>query len=117
MSMFSIISSQRHAGSGCGLLKGVEVHDHHVDRARYHAPQPPDMLLGRRAVKQAAVDDRVQGFDAAIEHLGKAGEVGDIADGEAGLAQSLAVPPVETSSTSKAAQGPRANRLQAPSCR
>ena len=47
------------------------------------------MFLDRRHVlrqvaprEQAAVDLRVQGLDAAVEHLGKAGVVGDLGDGQ-----------------------------------
>ena len=38
-------------------------------------------------IEQAAVHVGVQGFDAAVEHLREAGEVRDIADGEASVAQ------------------------------
>ena len=40
--------------------------------------------------EDAAVDARVQRLDAAIEHLGKAGHVGDVAHGQAGVGQRLA---------------------------
>ena len=45
----------------------------------------------------------MQGLYAAVQHLGKAGEVADVLDGKAGLAQRPAVPPVEISSTPKPA--------------
>ncbi len=31
----------------------------------------------------------MQGLDAAVEHLGEAGEIADVFDGQAGLAKSL----------------------------
>ena len=40
-------------------------------------------------VEDAAVDFGVEGLHAAVEHFGEAGEVGDVADGEAGIAQGL----------------------------
>jgi hypothetical protein len=38
-------------------------------------------------VEDATVDPGVEGLDAAVEHLGKAGEVADIADCEACVAE------------------------------
>jgi hypothetical protein len=38
-------------------------------------------------IEDAAVDFGVQRLDAAVEHFGEAGEVGDFAHGEAGVAQ------------------------------
>ena len=38
-------------------------------------------------VEDAAVDLGVEGLDAAVEHLGEAGEVADVADLEAGVAE------------------------------
>ena len=70
-----------------GLLKGVEIHHHHVDG--------DDTVLGHGGlvgwvvtnVQDPAVHLGMQRFDAAIEHLGKAGEIGDVLDGESGIAQ------------------------------
>ncbi len=48
------------------------------------------LVLGVAAdVQDAAVDLGVQGLHPAVEHLGEAGEVGDIAHGQAGVAQGL----------------------------
>ena len=41
------------------------------------------------AREQAAVDLRVQRLDAAVEHLGKAGVLGDLGDREAGVGEQL----------------------------
>src|SRR5581483_10005839 len=74
----------------CGrFLEGVEIHDDHVDRL--------DSVLGdggavRRifaAMKNSAVNLRMQGFNATVEHFGEAGEVGDVFDVDAGIAQQL----------------------------
>src|SRR5262245_19150620 len=72
------------AGFGDGGLEGVEVDDDHVDRL--------DLVLGDGGyvggvvadVEDAAVDTRVQCLDAAVEHLGEAGQVADLADGQPG---------------------------------
>ena len=48
------------------------------------------LVLGVAAdMQDAAVDLGVQGLDPAVEHLGEAGEVGDVAHGQAGVAQGL----------------------------
>ena len=47
-------------------------------------------VLGAVAAReQAAVDRRVQRLDAAVEHLRKAGVLGDLGDGEAGAGEQL----------------------------
>ena len=75
------------AGGGGGGLKGVEVDDDEVDgfdAVRFDGGE----VFGVGAdVEDAAMDAGVKGFDAAVEHLGEAGEVGDVADAEAGLAE------------------------------
>ncbi len=79
--------AEGHAGLSGGLLKGVEVDDYHIDR--FDAVRGDrGLVLGVAAnVEQAAVNLGVQGLDAAVEHLGKAGQIADVLDGEAGLAQ------------------------------
>ena len=70
-----------------GLRERIEVDDDEVDRA--------DAVLGhRRGVRrivahaeQAAVHDRVQRLDPAVHHLGKAGQLGDVAHRQPRLAQ------------------------------
>ena len=42
-----------------------------------------------RHVEEAAVDLGVEGLDAAVEHLGEAGEVADVGDLQAGVAEGL----------------------------
>mmetsp|Transcript_96182 Transcript_96182/g.248706 ORF Transcript_96182/g.248706 Transcript_96182/m.248706 type:complete len:588 (-) Transcript_96182:9-1772(-) len=68
-----------------GLVEGVEVHDGQVDR--------PDAVLAHLVLvlvvaargEQAAVDLRVQGLDAAVQDLRRAGVVRNVLDGAAEL--------------------------------
>ena len=75
------------AGLGGGLLEGVEVDHHHVDGLDAVRGDGGFVLVVAADVEQAAVDLGMEGLDAAVEHLGKAGEVADVLDGEAGFAQ------------------------------
>ncbi len=74
---------------GGGFLKGVEVDDDHVDRLDRMGLDRGGVFGVAANVENAAVDLRVECFDAAVEHLGEAGEIGDVADGEPGLAKHL----------------------------
>ena len=61
---------------------------------------------------------RVQGFHPPIHHLGKAGQVGNFPNRQAGRRdRALAVPPVDTSSTPACREGLGANSMQGRSCR
>ncbi len=85
MSMFSISSSKLHARLGRGLLEFIQVDDDDVDGR--------DAVLGDRrpvlriiaTVEDAAVHLGMQGLDAAVEHLGEAGERADLDGIDAGL--------------------------------
>ncbi len=85
--MFSISSSKCDARLGGGLFKGVQVHHHHVDGL--------DAVLGHRAavlgigadVQDAAVNLGVQGLHPAVQHLGEAGQLGNVFHLNAGIAQ------------------------------
>jgi len=76
-----------HSRLSRGFFEGVEIYDHHVDGG--------DAVLGDSryvfgifaAVQDAAVNLRVQGLDAAVEHLGESGKVGDIFYCDAGVTQ------------------------------
>ena len=68
------------AGTRGGLFEGVEIDDHHVDRLNAVALDGSAMLGVFADVEDAAVDFGVESLDAAIEHLRKAGELGDVAD-------------------------------------
>jgi hypothetical protein len=70
-----------------GLAERIEVHHHEVDgqhALRLHV----SLVVGQFAPRQdAAVDLGVQRLHAATQHLGGAGEVGDLADRHALLRQ------------------------------
>ncbi len=73
-----------------GLLERVEIDDHQIDVAE---PLLLDDRLMPRVVadgEDARVDAWVQGLDAAVENLGKACYLADVADGEPGLGEGLA---------------------------
>ena len=71
--MFSIISSRLHAGLRRGLLEGVEVHHHHVDRLDAVFRDGRAVLVLAAHMQNAAVHLGVQRLHAAVQHLGKAG--------------------------------------------
>ncbi len=75
------------AGLSGGLLEGVEIDDHHVDGLDAVRGDGGLVFLVAANVEQAAVDLGMEGLDAAVEHLGKAGQIADVLDAEAGLAQ------------------------------
>ena len=76
-----------HVGLGDGLFKGVEIHHHEVDGEDAVRLRLGDVLRVFAQEEQAAVHLRVQRFDPAIHHLGKAGELGDLAGGDAFLVE------------------------------
>ena len=78
---------QRAVGLGHGLLEGVEVHHHEVDATDVVGGNRVHVLGKIAAGEDAAVHLRMQGLDAAVEHLGEAGVLGDVGDRQAGLAQ------------------------------
>jgi hypothetical protein len=76
-------------GLGDGGLEGVEVDHHQVD-ARNVVLFELGQVLGQVAAgEDAAVHLGVQGLDAAVEHFGEAGVVGDVGHRQAGFAQGL----------------------------
>src|SRR3546814_13301038 len=72
---------------GDGRGEGVEVDDDKVDAADAMRVHRGDMALVVAHREDAAVDGRVQRLDAAVHHLGKARQVGDIAHGMPRLEQ------------------------------
>src|SRR5208282_1510497 len=72
---------------GGGFLEGIEIDDHHVDWN--------DAVFGDRGhmfgivapMQNAAVNFRVQRLDSAVEHLGESGELGNVFDRNARVAQ------------------------------
>ena len=78
-----------HAGLGRGFFEGVEIHDHHVDGSDAVFGDGGYVLGIFAAMQDAAVNFGVKRLDAAVEHFGEAGEVGDVFHGDAGVAQEL----------------------------
>ena len=78
-----------HARFGGRLLEGIKIHHNHVDGL--------DSVLGDRgavrgigsAMEDPAVNFGVQRLDPAVQHLGEAGDFGNVFDRNAGIAQQL----------------------------
>ena len=87
MSMFSMSSSRWRAGAGGDVLETVEVDDHHVDGDDAVGLDGGHVFGVGAHGEDAAGDLGVHGLDAAIEHLGKSGDVADIGDGDSGIAK------------------------------
>src|SRR5208282_2768444 len=74
---------------GGSLFEGIQVDYHHVDSR--------DAMLGHRcpmtavlaAMQDPAVNFRMQRLDAPVQHFREPGQLGDISDGDAGVAQQL----------------------------
>ena len=72
------------------VLERIEVDDHHIDRT-YPVRLQGFSVRGIAANReQPAVHRRMQGLDAAVHHLGEAGQLGNVDDREPRLAQRLA---------------------------
>jgi hypothetical protein len=72
--------------------EGIKVDNDEVD-GRHAVRGHVRFVLGVAAdAEEAAVNSRVQGLDPAVKELGKAGVLGDIRDGQAGVADSLRGP-------------------------
>ena len=89
MSMFSIDVFELHARLGGGLLEGVEIDHDHVDGLDAVLADGGAMLLLAADVQDAAVHLGMKRLHPAVEHLGEAGEIGDIFHRDAGIAQQL----------------------------
>ncbi|GJD73998.1 hypothetical protein CFIICLFH_2231 [Methylobacterium goesingense] len=74
------------------LLEGIEVDQQQVDRADAVGSQRRLMLRVAAHGEQSAMDARVQRLHPTVHHLGKAGEVGDLRDGQPGRTQGLVRP-------------------------
>ena len=72
---------------GHGGLERIEVDDHQVYRGNRVCGHCRGMFGVVAHRQQAAVDLGVQRLDATVHHLGKAGELGDVLHGKAGIAQ------------------------------
>ena len=74
-------------GLGGRLFEGVEIHHHHVyglDAVFGHGGAMGGVLA---AVEYSSMNFGMQGFNATIEHLGKAGELGNILHGDSRVAE------------------------------
>ena len=74
-------------GFGDGSFEGVEVDADEVDggdAVGLHGGEVVGVILEG---EESAVDEGVKGFDMTVHHFGEAGEVGDILDGQAGIAE------------------------------
>ena len=83
MSIFSTIDGVVGAGEA-DLLERVEIDDDEIDGCDAVRVHGFDMFGIIAHGKQAAMHRRMQRLDAAIHDLGKAGDVGDVADRDAG---------------------------------
>ncbi len=89
MSISSTRIVERQVGTCRRLGKGIQVHDDQVDRLDAVLPDRRQ-VLGQVAPRQdAAVHPGMQGLHPAVEHLGKAGHLGDADDGQAGAGQGV----------------------------
>jgi hypothetical protein len=79
---------RRHVRAGDGGGERVEVADDQVDGGNGVGGQL-GCVRGRVAGQDAAVDGRVQRFDAPAEHLRRAGQFGHVAHGQPGGSQRL----------------------------
>jgi hypothetical protein len=71
------------------LAEGVQVHGDEIDGGEPAGGHRLHMLGHVTPREYAGVHFRMQGLHPAIEHLGKAGVIGDFGHGQAGLAQEL----------------------------
>ncbi len=70
-----------------GFLEGVEIDHDHIDGLDAMSSGLIAMAGVFAAEENAAVNFGMQRLNAAVEHLRKAGERGDVADGKAGVAE------------------------------
>ncbi len=75
------------AGFGGGFLEAVEVDHDHVDGGDAVGGDGGHVGGVGAHGEDAAGDDGVKGLDAAVEHFGEAGDLADVLDGDAGIAE------------------------------
>src|SRR5208337_2854464 len=75
--------AEGYAGHGRRLLEGVEVDHHHVDGLDAVGGDGGLVLFVAADVEQPAVDARVQGFNAAVQHLREACQFTNVLDRKA----------------------------------
>ena len=74
---------KRAIGLGDRLLERIQVHDQQIDGADVVRLERGHVFGQIAAREDAAMDLRMQGLDAAIEHFGKAGVIGHLGHGHA----------------------------------
>ena len=75
----------RHIGIGHGLLEGVEVDHHQIDRHDRVLVELGEVGSAGPIGQDAAVNPRVEGLDAAAEDLREAGDGRHLVDGDSDL--------------------------------
>ena len=80
-------SSIVHAWAFERRCERVQVHDHELEWRDAGPEQLAAVVVEPAIGEEAPVDARVQGLDAAVEHLGAARHGGDIGHGQPGFAQ------------------------------
>ena len=80
---------ERATGLGHRLAEGIEIHHHQIDGRDAMLRHDRQMAGQIAPAENAAMHLGMQGLDAAVEHLGKAGVVRDVGDVESGVAQQL----------------------------
>jgi hypothetical protein len=83
---------ESHAGLGGGFFEGVKIYDDHVDRLDAMLGNSCDVCRIFTSVQDGAMNLGMQRFHTPIEHLGKSGELGDVLDGDAGIAEKFGGP-------------------------
>ena len=76
-------------GARGGGFERIQIHDHQINRRDSLLPHLIAVGGFAAAEQDAAMDLGMQRLDASAEHFRPAGEVGDIAHGQAGIAQQL----------------------------
>ena len=83
-----ILDDRRGVGAaGQRLLERIEVGDQHIDAGNAVGLHGLGMLGIVANSQEPAMDTGMQGLHPAVHDLGKAGQLGDVAHGKAGLAQ------------------------------
>ena len=73
-----------------GVLERIEIDHQEIDRADAMRAHRLGVLRVVAHRQQSAMHRRMQRLDAAVHHLGKAGEIADVEHGQAGIAQRFA---------------------------
>ena len=87
--MFSISSSGVRSGFRRRRLKRIQIHDHQIDRRDAVLRRLLAVFRFSAAEQNAAVHFRVQRLHAPAQHFRPAGQVGNVAHGDARFAQQL----------------------------